>query len=271
MISYTNSIMLKTKGWQIPKYDIFEFVKNRTKYCICIPVLNEGEKIKKQLQRMLPFSKLADIIIADWGSTDGSTDKKFLQKMNVRTLLTLKSPGRQGTQLRMGLSYAMKQGYGGVIQIDGNNKDGVEAIPNFIQELDAGYDFIQGSRYIKGGKGVNTPPERWFGTRVICSPLFSLATGYWYTDIPNGFRSYSRRYLLHPGLQPFRNSFIKYELILYLALRAKQLGLKTKEIPVTRIYPAAGKVPTKISMLGNIDYLLTILKVVLGWYNPKKL
>lgn len=260
---------LNTKNWHLPKFEICEFRKKKTRYCVCIPVLNEGEKIKKQLQRMLPFSNLADIIIADWGSTDGSTDKKLLKKYNVRTLLVLKSPGRQGTQLRMGLSYAMKQSYEGVIQIDGNNKDGVEAIPNFILKLDAGYDFVQGSRYIKGGVGINTPLERWIGTRLICSPLFSLATGCWYTDIPNGFRAYSRKYLLHPGLQPFRNSFIRYEMILYLALRAAQLGLKTKEIPVERIYPDMGKTPTKIGTLGNIDYFLTILKVVLGWYNPK--
>lgn len=255
--------------WQLPKFKIYEFRKKSTKYCICIPVLNEGENIKNQLKRMLPFSKMADIIIADNGSTDGSMDKKFLKKQNVRTLLTLKSNGKQGTQLRMGIAYALKEGYEGIIQIDGNNKDGVEAMPNFIHKLDAGYDLVQGSRYIKGGVGINTPPERWIGTRLICSPLFSLATGYWYTDIPNGFKGYSRKYLLHPGLQPFRNSFIKYELILYLALRAAQLGLKTKEIPVVRIYPKMGKTPTKIGTLGNIDYFLTILKVVLGWYNPR--
>jgi len=93
--------MINKNIWQLPSYQIHQFRKKASKYCVCVPVLNEGEKIRKQLQRMLPFSKMADIIIADWGSTDGSTDPKFLKKMNVRTLLTLKSPGKQGTQLRM--------------------------------------------------------------------------------------------------------------------------------------------------------------------------
>lgn len=256
------------KGWQLPKFKISEFRKKSTKYCICVPVLNEGEKIKKQLESMQPYSKMADIIIADWGSTDGSTDPKFLKKMNVKTLLTMQSPGRQGTQLRMGFSYALKQGYEGIIQIDGNNKDGVGAIPNFKKALDAGFDYIQGSRYIKGGKGVNTPFLRWWAVRFLGSPILSFGAGYWYTDITNGFRGYSRHYLMHPKVKPFRDCFIGYELNMYLTVRANQLGLRTKEIPVARIYPK-GKVPTKISFLkGNFKFLTAMLKAAFGLYNP---
>lgn len=256
--------------WQLPNFKILEIKKKSTKYCICIPVLNEGEKIKKQLQRMLPYSKMADIIIADWGSTDGSTDPSFLRKMNVKTLLTMQTQGRQGTQLRMGFSYALKQDYKGVIQIDGNDKDGVEAIPHFITELNLGYDYVQGSRYIKGGKGINTPLLRWWAVRFLGSPILSMGAGYWYTDITNGFRGYSRKYLLHPAVQPFRNVFVGYELNMYLTVRANQLGLKTKEIPVARIYPE-GKVPTKISFLkGNFIFFMAIIKAAFGFYNPKK-
>lgn len=255
-------------NWQLPKYGIFEFRKKQTKYCICIPVLNEGKKIKKQLERMFQYSKLADIIIADWGSTDGSTNIIFLRKVNVRTLLTMKEEGRQGTQLRMGFSYALKQGYKGIIQIDGNNKDGVEAIPDFIKALEDGFDYVQGSRFIKGGVAVNTPLLRYLAVRFLAAPILSLGAMYWYTDVTNGFRGYSRKYLLHPKVQPFRNIFVNYELNMYLTVRANQLGLKTKEIPVTRKY-AKGKVQTKISPLkGNFNFLLSQIKAALGYYNP---
>lgn len=259
---------LLASGWQVPDYEISEFAKKKTKYCICIPVLNEGEKIKKELQRLLPFSKMADIIIADWGSTDGSTDSSYLKKMNARTLLILKSSGNQGTQLRMGFSYALLQGYDGIIQIDGNNKDSVEALPKFIKGLDEGFDYLQGSRFIKSGKAVNTPLIRWLAIRLLGSPILSLGAKYWYTDITNGFRGYSRKYLLHSSVQPFRDIFMGYELNMYLTVRANQLGLKTKEIPVTRIYPK-GKVPTKISFLGgNLLFLKAILMAAFGMYNP---
>lgn len=260
--------MTKKNSWQVPDFQVTQFRKKQTKYCICIPVLNEGEKIKKQLQRMLPFSKLADIIIADWGSTDNSTDAKFLKKMNVRTLLTLKSPGKQGTQLRMAFSYALKQRYIGIIQIDGNNKDGVEAIPSFIKTLDEGYDYIQGSRFIKGGMAINTPPMRFFAVRLLAAPILSIGANYWYTDVTNGFRGYSNKYLEHPKVKPFRNIFSAYELNMYLTVRANQLGLKTKEIPVERKY-APGKVHTKISFFkGNADFLISQIKAAIGFYNP---
>ena len=261
---------LKTKrDWQIPDYEIKEFHKRKTKYCICIPVLNEGEKIKSQLKKMLsPYSEMADVIIADWDSSDGSMEEGFLKKMNVRTLLTMKSQGAQGTQLRMGFSYALIQGYQGIIQIDGNNKDGVEAIFLFLKALDEGYDYIQGSRFIKGGKAINTPPMRYFAVRFLAAPILSFGAGYWYTDVTNGFRGYSKKYLTHPKVQPFRDIFINYELNMYLTVRANQLGLKTKEIPVERKYEK-GKVHTKISFFkGNFNFLLSQLKAALGYYNP---
>lgn len=268
MILYSKPYMITKQNWQLPSYKIHQFKKKRTKYCICIPVLNEGNKIKNQLEQMLPFSRLADIIIADKGSSDSSTDPKFLKKMNVTTLLTLTSPGKQGTQLRMGFSFALEQGYEGIIQIDGNNKDGVKEIPNFIRALDGGFDYTQGSRFIKGGRAVNTPLIRYLAARLLASPVLSLGAGYWYTDVTNGFRGYSKKYLLHPKVQPFRDVFVSYELNMYLTVRANQLRLKTQEIPVERKY-AKGKVHTKISFFrGNTDFLLSQIKAALGYYNP---
>ena len=259
---------LNSKDWKLPGYEVRELGLRKTKYCICIPVLNEGEKIKKQLEKMKKYTKLVDIIIADWGSTDGSTDPKFLKEQGVRTLLVNKSFGFQATQLRMAFAYAMKEGYKGVIQIDGNDKDGVSAIPVFIKALNDGFDYVQGSRFIKGGKAVNTPPLRLVGIKLIAAPIISLAARFRYTDITNGFRAYSRNYLLHSQVKPFRNIFVRYSLNFYLAVRANQLRLKTKEIPVTRRYPK-GKTPTKISFLkGNYIMLSEMLKASLGFYHP---
>lgn len=259
---------MKTSDWQLPRFNIFEFRKKSTDYCICIPVLNEGDKFINQLKRMLPYSKMADIIIADWGSTDGSTAKSILRKYHVRTLLTLKSLGRQSTQLRMAYAYALKEGYKGIITIDGNGKDGVEAIPNFIKSLDLGYDLVQGSRFKKGGQAINTPFLRYLGIRFIFSPLLSLSCGFWFTDITNGFRAYSSNYLLDARVKPFRDIFVRYELLFYLPVRAVQLGLKIKELAVQRRYPK-NQVPTKITGIrSHLDLLLTALKVAVNFFNP---
>ena len=210
-----------------------------------------------------------DIVVADGGSTDGSLDPVFLEKHNVRALLTKTGAGKLSAQMRMAFDYALRQDYEGIVTIDGNNKDNPEAIADFIDALENGYDHIQGSRFIPGGKAINTPISRLLGVRLVHAPLISLSAGLRHTDTTNGFRAYSRRLLLDPRVKPFREIFSGYELHYYLAIRSSRLRFRHIELPVIRRYPASGKTPTKISPVrGNIRILSTLFKACLGHYDP---
>ena len=105
-------------SWQIPAYEVKEFRPKTTKYAVCVFLINEGDKIKKQLARMAAQADLADIIIADGGSTDGSLSEDVLKSANVKALLTKKEPGKLGTQMRMAFAYCLEQGYEGVVVVD---------------------------------------------------------------------------------------------------------------------------------------------------------
>ena len=252
---------------EIPAFETHAFFEKRTRYCVIIVIWNEGERIQNQLRRMKERAMLADIIIADGRSTDGSTDHDFLRAMGVRILLITDERGLC-TATRMGLAYAMEQGYEGVVTIDGNGKDGVEALPDFIRELDNGYDVVQGSRFMKGGVHKNTPLERYVGVRYVIAPLIALG-GFWYSDPTNAFRAMSARFLQDPRVQPFRREFVRFNLQFYLIYRAAKLGFKVREIPVVRTYPDDGSVPTKIVSLHS-KYLIIkeLLLTVTGRYNP---
>lgn len=255
--------------WEVPDYGITEFQSKQTRYCVCIPVINEGEKIRAQLHQMQALSQEADILIADGGSTDGSLLPKTLRAHAVRTLLIKKGPGQLSAQLRMGFAYALQEGYEGIVTLDGNNKDDPRAIPAFIQALDEGFDHIQGSRFIQGGVAVNTPWQRLLGIKRIHAPLIRLAAGFHYTDTTNGFRAYSRRFLLDPRVAPFRDVFSTYELHYYLAIRAPRLGYGVKELPVTRRYPDCGSVPTKITPIkGSLSVIKTLLQACFHRFDP---
>ena len=245
----------------VPDFECQEYQEKKTKYCICIPIINEGERIRKELETAKKHNipQLADIIICDAGSTDGSTDSKLLQDFGVNTLLIKKGPGKQGAQLRMGFWWALNRGYEGIITIDGNNKDSIEDIPNFIEKLEEGYDFIQGSRFIKGGQAINTPLVRYLSVRLLHAPIISLTAKKWYTDTTNAYRAYSKKYLEYPDVKPLRDIFMTYELLAYLSVKADRLHLKTCEIPVRREYPKKGKTPTKISAVKGNSELLKIL------------
>jgi len=260
------------KGVQgVPCFEQIEYESKTSRYCVLIPIINEGERIHAELGRALErgIPDVVDIIICDGGSKDGSTEEERMRSLRVNTLLVKRDIGKQGAQLRLGIYYAIQRGYEGIITIDGNNKDSIEDIPRFIEKLEAGYDLIQGSRFVKGGKAINTPLIRYLSVRLLHAPVISLTAGQWFTDTTNAYRAYSRRYLVHPDVQPLRDIFMTYELLAYLSVRATQLGLRACEIPVTRAYPKTGKTPTKISPIkGNSELLKILFANLFRKYNP---
>ena len=102
---------------EVPNYNLFQFKEKCFDYCVVIPVINENGRITEQLERMLHYDIycIADIIIADGGSTDGSTANIFLCSHNVNTLLVKKDEGGLSAQLRMAYDFALKTGYKGIV------------------------------------------------------------------------------------------------------------------------------------------------------------
>lgn len=215
----------------------------------------------------LHIDALADIIILDGGSTDGSLAIDSLQRAGVRGLLVKTGPGKLSAQLRCGYAFSMDQGYEGVVTIDGNDKDDPEAIPRFINALKNGVDFVQASRFIAGGVAENTPRSRDLAIRFFHAPLLSLFSGFKWTDTTQGFRAYSRKLLLDAGIAVFREVFSTYELLAYLSYRAPRLGYRCVELPTIRRYPK-GEVPTKITAFrGNLSLVAVLLKACGGRFN----
>ncbi len=268
----TPEIIDNRNSWQVPSFDVSMWLGREHRYCVIIPVINEGERIKSLLTRMAAcsVSLSADIIIVDGGSTDGSLELSFLQSVGVRGLILKTGFGKLSAQLRCAYAFALDQGYEGIITIDGNDKDDPEAIHDFIRALTDGVDFVQASRYLKGGVAVNTPLSRDFAIKFIHAPMLSIASGFKWTDTTQGFRAYSRKMLLDPKIDIFREVFTTYELLAYLSYRAPKLGYRCVELATVRRYPK-GEVPTKISAFkGNLSVLLVLFKACLGKYNPER-
>ena len=73
----------------VPKFECTEYADKTKDYVVLIPIINEGDRIRRELERACSHnvSDYADIVICDGGSTDGCTKESMLRELKVNTLL----------------------------------------------------------------------------------------------------------------------------------------------------------------------------------------
>lgn len=251
---------------QLPKYNSEYFFEKKNKYALLIPTLNEGERIQTQLKKIksLFVENIADIFILDSSSTDKSLEPDFLRECLVRAKITI-FEGRQGSAFRAGINEILNQDYEGIITVDGNNKDSMHSISEFVKKLEEGYDFVQGSRFMEGAKHENTPFIRLLAMKLILIPFVNILSKYHYTEIASAFRAYSKKLLVKADI--LRDCFVSYEFLWYMSVFAAKNNFKITEIPTERCYPKNGKIPTKISLKGCFGIIMQLINLACGKYN----
>ena len=255
----------------VPDYVVRSYLEKKNTTALLIPVLNEGTKILLQLAALHLEELEVDIIIADGGSNDHTIENIEIGNALIHAFLTKKGMGALSAQLRMGFHYCLANNYESIITMDGNNKDDPSGVNNILSALNSGMDFVQGSRFVKGGHAINTPILRYLAIRLIHSPLTSISAKYFYTDSTNGFRGHSAKLLQHPQIEIFREKFETYELLAYLPIRSHQVGLRVCEVPVVRRYPRGVATPTKIrGVTAQYRLFRILLDAVLGRFNPER-
>jgi len=207
------------------------------------PVLDEEQKIGEVVRRT-PRPTVDEILVIDDGSTDRSPE---IARRLGATVLPMGRTVGVGAALRAGYRYAVENGYDVAVVMAGNNKDSPEEIPLLLDPIaEDRADFVQGSRFLKPGANFGAMPlYRRVATRVH-PVLFSLAARRWVTESTNGFRAVHRRVLADPRLDLSPTWLDAYELEPFLYLRVIQLGYRTAEVPVTKVYPARHLGQTKM-------------------------
>ena len=106
------------------------------------------------------------------------------------TILTHARRSGAGAAIRTAIKYAMAEGFDVIVVLAGNDKDRPAEIKRLLPPIAGdGFDFVQGSRYLKGGDFGNMPFYRQLATRYMHPLLFSLFAGRRFTDTTNGFRA----------------------------------------------------------------------------------
>ena len=194
---------------------------------------NEGEKIRRTLARHPP-DRPYDLLVADDGSTDGSLNDVGPEVIVLRSATNLGI----GAAMKSVFEYALEKGYDILAIQAGNDKDDPLEIPRLLDPILSGSaDFVQGSRFMKGGRWGNMPRYRVISTGMIHPWVASLVAGKRVTDSTNGFRAFRTTLLRDPRIAWRQKWLDRYELEPYLLLKAITLGYRHVEVPVTKIYP----------------------------------
>lgn len=217
------------------------------KRIVCIaPCYNELHKIDKVVSRM-DKSVVDEVVVVDDGSDDGSPETA--EHLGA-TIIKLGKTLGVGVAIRRGIEYALANQFDIVVVIAGNNKDDPKEIVKLLTPITReGYDYVQGSRFKKGGRHGKMPFYRIFSTKIVHPLLFSMVSGKWVTESTNGFRAFRASLFQDRRINIWQRWLNEYELEPYLYYKVIKLGYKTKEVPVTKIYPPKSLGYTKMRPL----------------------
>ena len=203
---------------------------------VIVPALNEAGKIGRVLQKM-PDDPRFEVIVVDDGSTDGTGDEA---RANGAALV-IRHEVRQGVgaAIRDGWLAGVARGRPYLALLSGDDQHEPEELVAAFEALtrtDA--DYVQGSRWLPGGRVIGGNPGRQRGTRIY-STAFSLLAGRRVTDATNGFRIFRSEILADPRLDISQSWLESYDLEPYVLYKAITLRYRVIDHPVTVVYHQA--------------------------------
>ena len=186
---------------------------------IIIPALNEAESISHVVAEM-PWQHIAECIVVDNGSTDGTAD--IARAAGARVI---QSQRGYGAACLAG-SLAALETSDILVYMDGDGSDVIADLPRLVGPIAAGEaDFVIGSR-IRGNREAGSMlPSQVFAGRLV-GTLLRVFQGVQYTDM-GPFRAIRRSSLKAMGM-----SELTYGWNLEMQIKAAQLGLRIREITV---------------------------------------
>jgi len=202
---------------------------------IAIPALNEAGKIGRVLDK-LPRDGRFEAIVVDDGSTDGTGDEA--RAHGAAVVVRHDSRSGVGAAIRDGWAAgrARKRPYLALLSGDDQHEP-AELVAALDQLLNRDADYVQGSRWMPGGRVVGPTGGRGPGTRVY-SMAFSLLAGRRVTDATNGFRIFRSSILDDRRIDLDQSWLTSYDLEPYLLFKAIRCGYRVIEQPVTVVYHA---------------------------------
>jgi dolichol-phosphate mannosyltransferase len=205
---------------------------------VIIPALNEAGKIGRVLDKF-PRDGRFEAIVVDDGSTDGTGDEARARGADV--VIRHEVRGGVGAAIRDGWAEAMRRQRPYVALLSGDDQHEPQQLIAALDTLIARHaDYVQGSRWMRGGAVEGPAGNRAVGTRLY-SLVFSVLTLRRVTDATNGFRILRTEILRDPRVDIDQSWLTSYDLEPYVLYKSIRLGYRVVEVPCTvRYHPREG-------------------------------
>jgi dolichol-phosphate mannosyltransferase len=195
-----------------------------------------------------------EIIVVDDGSRDRTYAILLGLKQRIPELQPLQNSGPHGfgRAIVFGLDHMSGDA---VIIMMADESDDHRDVVRYWQALNAGWDCVFGSRFIKGGAAIDYPRIKLLLNR-LANTFLQLLFRIQLNDTTNAFKAYRREVI--DRCRPLLAE--QFNLTVELPLKAIVRGFKWTVIPITWRNRTTGEAKLKIKEMGS-RYLITVLYV----------
>ena len=204
---------------------------------VVLAALNEAGKIGRVLDKW-PADGRFEAIVVDDGSSDGTGDEA--RAHGAAVVLRHEHCRGVGAAIRTGFECGRERGRPYLALLAGDDQHEPSDLVGALDlALARDVDYVQGSRWMRGGHVIGPIGGRGIGTRFY-SLVFSLLVLHRITDATNGFRIFRTTILDDPSIDLGQTWLDRYELEPYLLYRTIRGHYRVVEYPVTVRYHSEG-------------------------------
>jgi hypothetical protein len=191
---------------------------------VIIPAYQEADTVRSVVWAARKALPDCDIVVVDDGSTDATA--REARAAGAKVLRHPENLG-YGVALQTGYKFAVRNGYGVVVQMDADGQHDAGSLPALAAPVRSGEAHVAlGSRFI-GPSRYRPPLGRLAGVRLF-SLIVRIATGWRVTDPTSGFQAMTGAVARFLSGDLFPSDYADADVLILL----KRAGFRLVEVPV---------------------------------------
>lgn len=207
---------------------------------VVLPTYEEVENIAEVLRRVRDSAPVADVLVVDDSSPDGTAERARDTARELGRIEVLVRPAKAGLgqAYRAGFRLGLERGYEVLVEMDSDLSHDPAALPDLLAAVEHGADLALGSRYVAGGSIPNwswrrRALSRW-GNRYA-STVLGLAV----RDATSGYRAYRAEVVRRVDMDSVRADGYGFQI--EMAYRVARAGGRIVEVPIEFVDRVRGR------------------------------